>query len=109
MCHEKSHLTHPDDLLFKSADLSTFADEDKIKYLNDMTTERDIRNQIAFAHDKGVEEGREEGLEAGIAKGREEGREAERLSIARNFKTQGVPVAVIATATGLTEEQILAL
>ena len=74
-----------------------------------MTTERDIRNQIAFAHDKGVEEGREEGLEAGIAKGREEGREAERLSIARNFKTQGVPVAVIATATGLTEEQILAL
>ena len=97
------------DLLFKSADLSTFADEDKIKYLNDMTTERDIRNQIAFAHDKGVEEGREEGLEAGIAKGREEGREAERLSIARNFKTQGVPVAVIATATGLTEEQILAL
>ena len=48
------------DLLFSSADLHNFAPDDKIKYLNDMTTERDIRNQIAFAKDKGFEEGREE-------------------------------------------------
>ena len=34
---------------------------DKIKYHNDMTTERDIRNQIQFARDKGLEEGMEEG------------------------------------------------
>ncbi len=62
------------DLLFSSADLHNFAPDDKIKYLNDMTTERDIRNQIAFAKDKGFEEGREEGFEDGIEKGREEGR-----------------------------------
>lgn len=37
------------DLLFSSADLQNFAPEDKVKYVNDMTTERDIRNQIAFA------------------------------------------------------------
>ena len=41
--------------------------EDKIKYHNDMTTERDIRNQIAFARDKGLEEGMEKGIEQGAA------------------------------------------
>ena len=34
-------------LLFSSANLSNFAPEDKIKYQNGMTTERDMRNQIA--------------------------------------------------------------
>ena len=48
------------DLLFSSADLHNFAEEDKIKYQNDMTTERDIQNQIDFAMDKGIEKGREE-------------------------------------------------
>ena len=85
------------DLLFKSADLSTFADEDKIKYLNDMTTERDLRNQIAFAHDKGVEEGREAGRAEAFK------------DIARKLKAKGLSVSDIADATGLTEEQILAL
>ena len=56
------------DLLFSSANLSKFTPEDKIKYHNDMTTERDIRNQIQFARDKG----REEGLEEGLKKGRNE-------------------------------------
>ena len=74
-----------------------------------MTTERDIRNQIAFAHDKGVEEGREEGLEAGIAKGREEGREEAFKDMARKLKAEGGSVDMISRVTGLTEEQILAL
>ena len=47
-------------LLFSSADLHNFAPEDKTKYHNDMTTERDIQNQIDFAMDKGIEKGREE-------------------------------------------------
>ena len=59
-----------------------------------MTTERDIQNQIEYAH--------EEGLKEGEAKGREE----ERLALAANFKAQGVPIKVISEATGLTEQQI---
>jgi len=70
-----------------------------------MTTERDIRNQIAFAHDKGVEEGREEGLEAG----REEGREEAFKDMARKLKAEGGSVDMISRVTGLTEEQINAL
>ena len=59
--------------MFSSADLHNFAPDDKIKYLNDMTTERDIRNQIAFAKDKGFEEGREEERERIITALRNQG------------------------------------
>ena len=44
------------DLLFSSADLHNFAEEDRIKY----------QNRIDFAMDKGREEGREESIEKGI-------------------------------------------
>ena len=52
------------ELLFNSAEIAKFTPEEKIKYEYDMTTERDIRNQIAF--------GREEGRAEGRAKGRAE-------------------------------------
>ena len=53
-----------------------------------MTTERDIRNQIAFAKDKGFEEGRE--------KGREEGRDEERERIVSALRDQGISEEIIA-------------
>ena len=77
------------DLLFSSAELSNFATEEKIKYVNNMTTERDIRNQIAYARDEGKKE--------------------ERLVMAKKFKDLGVPVGTIAEASGLSVEQIEAL
>ena len=89
------------DLLFSSADLATFAPEEKLKYENNMTTERDIRNQIAYAHDTGIEEG--------VARGRGEGWEEATLAVARKLKERGISPAVIAEATGLSAEQIEAL
>ena len=50
-----------------------------------MTTERDIRNQIAYSR----EEGREEGLAEGLEKGRAEGKAEERRLIARRLKEKG--------------------
>ena len=85
------------DLLFSSADLSNFATEERIKYVNNMTTERDIRNQIAYARDEGKKEGREEG------------REEERLVMAKKCKAEGLPVQMIVKLTGLSEEVIKAL
>ncbi len=81
------------DLLFTSANLSNFTAEDKIKYHNDMTTERDIRNQIAFARDKGLEEG--------ITQRNEE--------IAKAMLAEGFDAATILKFTGLTAEQLSAL
>ena len=82
-----------------------------------MTTERDIRNQIAFAKDKGFEEGREEGFEDGIEKGRKEGREKGReegrtkkqLDIAGAMLKDEIDIKFISKYTGLSEEQIAAL
>ena len=85
------------DLLFTSANLSNFTAEDKIKYHNDMTTERDIRNQIAFARDKGLEEGE--------AKGKAEGK----AEIARAMLAEGMELALIIKLTGLSAEELSAL
>ena len=79
--------------MFETANIATFAPEDKIKYEYAMTTERDIRNQIRYAEKKGMEKGME--------------KEAEQ--IARRMLEMSLSKDVIQQATGLTEEQIKAL
>jgi predicted transposase/invertase (TIGR01784 family) len=46
------------------------------------------------------------GLQKGIQKGIQKGKQEEKLEIARNFKTLGIPIEQIAQGTGLTEQQI---
>lgn len=48
-------------LLFETAEIATFTPQEKIRLENDMRTERDLRNQMAYARESGVEEGLEEG------------------------------------------------
>ena len=85
------------DLLFNSAEIHKFAPDEKSEYLKDMTTQRDIANQFAFAKREGMELGMEKGIER------------ERVNNARNFLHLGVAVDIIAKATGLSEQEILAL
>ncbi len=66
-----------------------------------MTTERDIRNQLAYARKEGREEGRKEGMEKGIKKGRKEGREEGYDSAARKLAELGVDPEIIEKATGV--------
>ena len=96
-------------LLFESAEIATFAPKEKVKYENDMTTERDIRNQIAYARQEGRQEGREEGQQDGLKKGIAKGRAEGISQVARALKAQGVDVETIVAATGLTIEEIQAL
>ena len=77
------------DLLFQSVEIATFTPEDKIKYDFNMTTERDIRNQIRYAENNGMKK--------------------QALSDARYFKALGIDPALVAKGTGLTEEQVRAL
>ncbi len=44
--------------MFETAEIAKFTPQEKTKFEYDMRTERDLRNQIAYAHDKGVEEER---------------------------------------------------
>ena len=46
--------------LIDSAEIAKFTPEEKIKYEHDMTTERDIRNQIAYSREEGRAQGMEE-------------------------------------------------
>ena len=59
------------------------------------------------------EEGRKQGLAEGTAKGRAEGKaegKAETIrAMAASFKEQGVEIAIISRATGLSIEEIQAL
>ena len=80
-------------LLFDYAKIANFAAEERVKYINDMTTKRDIENQIEYAAEKGEERGRTETL----------------LETARNFKHLGVPAETICKATGLSAEKVAAL
>ncbi len=76
-------------VLFDSAEISKFRPDERIKYVHDMTTERDIRNQILTARNQGIQQGKEED--------------------ASNLLKLGVDIGVVSRATGLSVEQISAL
>ena len=108
--HNMEHLTdRPEELkeeifkrLFKTAEIATFTPEERIKYENDMTTERDIQNYISYAREKGLEEGRAEGIMEGMEKGRKEGR----VEAARNMLADEISIDLVAKYTGLSIEQV---
>ena len=73
------------DLLFSSTEISKFAPKERKEYFRDMTTKKDIANQIAFAEKRGVEK------------------------TAKNMLADGLSIEQISKYTGLTAEQIAAL
>ena len=87
----------------------------KLKYEKEMITERDYYNMLNTAKADGLAAGLadEEGLIEGEAKGREEGRaegrNEEKIRIAKALKENGVADNIIATTTGIPEEQIATL
>ena len=101
------------DLLFSSAEICNFTPEEKIKYENDMNSERDTQNQIEYAHDEGFKQGKKQGIEQGkkqgLAQGMEQGAHQEKISIAKALLKQGVDTAIILQSTGLTPEELAAL
>ena len=92
--------------------------ETRDKVLHKMTTERDLRNQMAYARQEAIEEGREEGLELGREEGREEGREQGRklgrelgrqeafAETARKMLAMMIDIETISKVTGLSVEEI---
>ena len=75
-------------ILFESAEISTFTPTERIRYIEDMTTERDLKNQMAYAVNKSKAEGRAEGLEQMVEAMRKDGMSEEDiqriLSIAKH-------------------------
>ena len=99
---------HPDglegeifDLLFKSADLSNFATNERTQYFEDMHSKEDIERMIAYAKEEGMEEGMEKGMVQGMEKGT--------ALVAKAMLEKGMDVETIVSVTGLSVEQIQSL
>lgn len=77
------------DKIFSITEFLNMDEDTRSKIRKNMTTERDFRNQLAYA--------------------RKEGREEERRVSAAKLKALGVDIAIISQATGLSEEDIAKL
>ena len=75
-------------------ELAQLDDEDRIKYIKSMNTERDTYNQIEYAREAGREEGREEGAKRNSC------------DIAKRMLEKGIDVETISELTCLTEKEI---
>ena len=104
--------------IFEVSEIYNMDEYTRDKVLHKMTTERDLRNQMAYARKVAVEEGlaegraeglaegRAEGRAEGLAEGRAEGRAEANLEAALKFRNLGVAVEIISEATGLSVEEI---
>ena len=72
--------------MFHICELINMDELTRFKIITKMTTERDLRNQMAYAKKEAIAEGRAE--------------------IARNLKAAGVDYAIISSATGLALEDV---
>lgn len=92
--------------LFKVAEIAQLNTEDMRKYDESLKVYRDNHNTMEYAKKEARREGLQEGIQLGIKQGREEGMREKQLGIARMLKKNGVPMEVIAKATGLSQEEI---
>lgn len=99
--------------IFEVSELLNMDAETRSKVIEKMTTERDLRNQMAYARKEAIEEGKAEGLAKGIAKGMAEGlAEGSRTKaeeIAKNLKAKGMSDEEIASIVGLDIEIVSSL
>lgn len=80
--------------IFETCEIARFDENKRIKYEQDMYDQRRLNGELAFARNKGIEEG--------MVKGREEGIKA----TAMKMLELSIPLDVISSVTGLTEDQI---
>ena len=89
------------DKIFKVSEFLEMDEETRAKILDNMTTERDLRNQFAYARAEGHAEGHAEGRAEGHAEGRAE--------VAHRMLKAGMAIQQIAEFTQLSIEEIESL
>ena len=75
--------------IFEVSELYNMDEETRLKILENMTTERDLRNQMSFA--------------------KKEGQDTERKAIALKLLQKGMPVKEVAELTSLHVDEVTAL
>ena len=92
--------------IFEASELYNMDEITRDKVLHKMTTERDLRNQMAYARKEAIAEGLAEGRVEGRVEGRAEGIIEAKIQIARNMRSMDLDIKMIAEATGLAIEEI---
>ena len=97
--------------IFEVSELYNMDKNTRDKVLGKMTTERDLINQLEYARQEAINEGRAVGLAEGRAEGRAvgraEGRAEERAENIRMMLAAGIPAETIAAALNITVEECL--
>ena len=89
--------------IFEVSELYNMDKNTRDKVLDKMTTERDLMNQLEYARQEAINEGRA----VGLAEGRAEGRAEERADNIRMMLAAGIPAETIAAALNITVEECL--
>ena len=99
------------DTIFETSELLVMDEDTRDKILENMTTDRDLKNQFDYARKEGHALGRAEGHAIGRAEGHAEGRVEGRVEgiaeTVRKMLAAGIPAATIANALGITEDECL--
>lgn len=111
------------DTIFTTCELLEMDEDTRYEILENMTTERDLKNQFDYARKEGLalgieegrkegreegrEEGRKEGREEGRKEGQKEGREEGQKETIRKMLAAGIPAETIAGALGITTDECL--
>ena len=91
--------------LFDAAAIARFSPTELREYEDSLKAYRDIKNSLHTSKAEGRAEGRADGRAEGRAEGREEGR----AEVAKTMMEKGMDVKIIASLTGLSEEEIKSL
>lgn len=91
--------------LFEAAEIAKFSKTEYRNYEESLKAYRDWKNTIDTAVWKGVQRGIKKGIKEGI----KEGMNLKAIEMARNLKEKGISVEIIASCSGLTEEEINSL
>lgn len=91
--------------IFEVSELLNMDAETRSKVIEKMTTERDLRNQMAYARKEAIEEGKAKGM----AEGKAEGSRTKAEEIAKNLKAKGMSDEEIASIVGLDIEIVSSL
>lgn len=93
--------------LYEDCKLSKLNDMEKQEYEKSILEYEDVKEAMDYNRRLAKAEGFSDGFEKGMEKGRKEGREEALLQTAKRLLGLGIPIADVAKATGLSEDQIV--
>ena len=94
------------DKIFEVSEFIEMDEETRDKILEKMNTERDLKNQFAYARKEGLALGLEEGRIEGRIEGRAEGRAEGRIEVIKALLDSGMSIEVIAKSLNMSVDEI---